>query len=223
MSSRWQLRQTPCELLLAERAPSVAAARSARKARTGPRGTTSTVPSSARAGSPHSSAQRRDVAAGRRLEPRLVDAARDGVDLAAERRHPPAVDSRRSRARDVVVHDRVGGGDHPFDRDGAVRVAEQPVELVPLDDDLRLVGALAAGASVIAGQLGRRTPPIAARTTTGTTVQTSSSLVEPWICGPSSVRGALAAPVADHERDQRALDEQEDDRRRRRRRRCRRR
>ena len=33
--------------------------------------------------------------------------------------------------------------------------------------------------------------PIIARITTGTTVQSTSSRVEPWICGPSAVRERL--------------------------------
>ena len=54
----------------------------------------------------------RDVRPRRRLEPRLVHAAGDGVDLAAEPRHPPAVvDVVRGRG-DVEVDDRVGRRDH---------------------------------------------------------------------------------------------------------------
>ena len=54
----------------------------------------------------------RDVVAGRRLEPRLVDPARDRVVLAAEVDHPPRVDDVVVVADDPLVHDLVGGSDH---------------------------------------------------------------------------------------------------------------
>ena len=82
----------------------------------------------------------RDVRAGRRLEPGLVHRARDRVVLAAEVRHPPRVDDVVVVADDVLVHDLVGRRDHAVDRDRAVRIAEEPVELVALDRDRRLVG-----------------------------------------------------------------------------------
>src|SRR5215210_4958367 len=84
------------------------------------------------------------VLALRRLEPRVVRLARDRVDLAAEVRHPPAVVDVAVGRVDPLTDDGVGRRRHRVDRDGAVRIAEEPVELVALDDD-RL---LARGARV---------------------------------------------------------------------------
>ena len=99
----------------------------------------------------------------------------------------------------VEVHDRVGRRDHLVRSRRAVRVAEEPVELVRLDRDPRLVWPLAAGASVMRQHARRRTAASATRTTVGTSVQTELRVPARSVCGPSSVRGARAAAVADHE------------------------
>src|SRR5689334_25235111 len=69
-----------------------------------------------------------------RREPRrLVGMARDRVELATERRHPPAVvDVVRD---DPQAHRLVVRQPQVIDRDGAVRVRELPVVLVAVDPD----------------------------------------------------------------------------------------
>src|SRR5215210_88861 len=85
------------------------------------------------------------VAPGRRLEPRLVDRPRDGVELGAQLRDPPAVDDAVLRRRDSLAHDRVGRRAQVVDRDRAVRVAEEPVELMALDLDRGIAGRARLG------------------------------------------------------------------------------
>ena len=73
-----------------------------------------------------------------RPEPRVVRAARDGVDLAAESWDPPAVDD--VRGDDLEVHDPVHGHHEVVDGDLTAGIAVEPVVLVPLDLDLEAAG-----------------------------------------------------------------------------------
>ncbi len=109
------------------------------------------------------------------------------------------------------MHDLVGGRDHLVDRDGAVRIAEQPVVLVALDPDRGLVGR---------GSLRRIRDPRQLPEDEGADHRRGSRPARPSRAPrAASSRGsaglrrprALAAPVLDDEEDQRALDDQEDD------------
>ena len=82
----------------------------------------------------------RDVRPRGRLEPRVIRPSRDRVVLAAEVGDPPRVDDVVVVALDPLVHHLVGRRDHAVDRDRAVRIAEEPVELMALDRDRGLVG-----------------------------------------------------------------------------------
>src|SRR5204863_3428327 len=88
------------------------------------------------------------VAPGRvRPEPEVVDPARDRLDLAAERRDPPAVDD--VRRHDLEVYDRAHGDVERPDRTRLVRgvgVVELPVVLVALDRDVDRLGRGRRGA-----------------------------------------------------------------------------
>ena len=92
----WHFAQTPSNVSLPSACGSRAALREPAR-RTRPGGSDlDRRRASARAGAPQSSAQRPGTRrASSRLEPRVVRPARDRVDLAAERGHPPAVDRRR--------------------------------------------------------------------------------------------------------------------------------
>ena len=59
------------------------------------------------------------------------------------------------------------------------------------------------------GSLTKTKAATATRMTTGIVVHISSSLDEPWICGPSSVRARLRRAVLDDERDEQSLDTDE--------------
>ena len=85
------------------------------------------------------------------LEPRLVRAAGNGVDLAAERRDPPAVDD--VRRDDLERHDLVHGNDELVDGDLAAGIAIEPVVLMPLDRDRDAAGGAGRGRVLDLGQL----------------------------------------------------------------------
>ena len=153
----------------------------------------------------------RDVRSHRRLEPRVVGRARDRVVLAAEVGDPPRVVDVVVVALDVLVHDLVGRRDHPVDRDGAVRIAEQPVELVTFDGDRRLVGGRGLRRVGDARQLVEDE-----RADHGEDHDRDHGPddLEPRRAVDLRSLGRarpLAAAVLDDERDQRPLDEQEDD------------
>ena len=85
-------------------------------------------------------------------EPEVVRLAGDRVELALERRDPPAVVDvlRRDHELDVAVR----RDPHPLDLDDAVRVDEVPVELATLDlDDQRRPGCAGRVGAVDPGQL----------------------------------------------------------------------
>ena len=150
------------------------------------------------------------VAAGlRRLEPGVVDPARDRLDLAAERRDPPAVD--HVGRHDLEVDDGARRHVQRLDRPRAVRVVELPVVLVALDGDVDRVGRGRRGADVrelVEDEAGddredhdREHRP---------------DQLEPRV--PVHLRAldrarAAAAPVLDDEDDEQRLDEDEDGRR----------
>ena len=69
-----------------------------------------------------------------RLEPRVIRTARYGVDLAAERRDPPAVDD--VGGDHLEVDDPVHGHHEVVERELTARVAVEPVVLMALDLDL---------------------------------------------------------------------------------------
>ena len=84
---------------------------------------------------PQSSAQLPLKSAGPRGRQRRWFSTRDGVDLAAERGHPEAVDDVAVGRRDLEVDDPVDRDAQVVDRDGAVLVHVAPVELPALDPD----------------------------------------------------------------------------------------
>ena len=61
------------------------------------------------------------------------------------------------------------------------------------------------------GSFQKTNVPIAARISTGTTVQMISRRVEPWICGPSAVRARLPRRYRTTKTTSAALDDHEDD------------
>ena len=130
--------------------------------------------------------------------------------FAAEVRNPPRVVDVERQADHVLVHDLVGRGDHPVDRDRAVRVAEEPVELVPLDVTVVSSAAAALGALEIPGSSQKMND---ADRGEDQDRDDGPDDLEPGRAvdlGPSAVRDALAAPVLDDEQDEDALDAEED-------------
>ncbi len=70
------------------------------------------------------------------VEPRLVDHARNGVELAPERRDPPRVDDLEVGCRDLEPHVLVHRGAQAIDRDDPVGVLEVPVVPIALHLDV---------------------------------------------------------------------------------------
>ena len=148
----------------------------------------------------------------RRLEPRVVGAARDRLDLAAERRDPPAVD--HVRRHDLEIDHGAGRDVQRPDRAGLVRrvrVVELPVELVALDRDVDRVGRGGRG-----GDAGQLVEDEARDDGEDHDRECGPDQLEPRV--PVNLRSldlaaAAAAPVLPDEDDEQRLDEDEDGRR----------
>src|SRR5581483_466770 len=143
------------------------------------------------------------------LEPRRVHAPGNRVDLSAETRDPPAVGD--VGRRHLEPHDAPGRDDHRVDRELAVRVAELPVELVRLHLDRQLLAGSRGGHVLDPGELvedegGDRGEDQDRDDRPGDLEPGRAVDLHP-LC----VARPAPPPVADHEPDERAFDDDEDE------------
>ena len=137
-----------------------------------------------------------------RLEPGLVDPARDCVDLPAERRDPPRVDDVPVRRRDVELDRAPLRRAQPVDRDDAVRVAELPRELRADDVDDEVLAPRARGRDVLdPGQLREDEGSDREQDQHRADRPRQLEAVRPVDLRSVGVPRPVSAAVADHERD----------------------